>query len=143
SPRTLVYTRISHRCPSSIPFRSPQGRLSNPVAYYKKFSDYYYLGLLARWLNGLVNTLENNPQLLGWLGVIPAAPGAAPQGRMGKLLERLRAWQGELLGIQQADIAGEAPPRFTLAPYNVIRGLPVAHEAGFSDLFLRGRNDVI
>ena len=143
SPRTLVYTGISHRCPSSIPFRSTLGRLSNPVAYYKKFNDFYYLGLLARWVSGLIDTLEHNQQLATWLGDIPAAPGAAPQSRMGKLLERLRAWQAELLGIQQADVAGEATPRFTLSPYNVVRGLPVAREAGISDLFLRGRNDVI
>src|ERR1041384_6693481 len=63
SPRTLVFTGVAHRCPSSIPFRSEHGRLSDPIAYYKKFNDTFYLGLLAYWLKSLITTLKQNNDL--------------------------------------------------------------------------------
>jgi hypothetical protein len=139
SPRTLLFTGVAHQCPSSIPFRSPQGRLSDPVAYYKKFHDNFYLSLLARWVGGLIAALEHNQPLIDWMGAPPAAPGAAQTGRMEFLLERLRAWRQELSGAQPANVVGNLPSRFTLYPYTVINSLPEVQQTPQSDLFISGR----
>ncbi len=139
SPRTLFFTGVAHQCPASIPFRSMHGRLSDPVAYYKKFNDIFYLRLLARWIGGLIASLEQNQTLGAWMGAPPAAPGAAQTSRIESLLQRLRAWMRETDGIQPADITGNFPSRFTLFPYTVISSLPEIPQASQSDLFISGR----
>ncbi|MEA2175516.1 MAG: hypothetical protein QOD00_3108, partial [Blastocatellia bacterium] len=143
SPRTLVFTGVAHQCPTSIPFRSAQGRLSDPVAYYKKFNDVFYLGLMARWIGGLIAALEQSPQMKEWMGTPPTAPGASQRNRMESLLDRLRAWQGELNGVAPASIMGSMPSRFTLAPYTLITGLPQIMQESKSDLFVSGHKDTI
>jgi len=143
SPRTLVFTGVAHKCPSSVPFCSPQGRLSDPVAYYKKFNDTIYLGLLARWLNGFISVLEQRRELDEWMGLPPMAEGATQTSRLQKLLERLRAWQQQLGGIKPANVVGSQSSRFTLTPYNIIAGLPAVVQPGKSDLFVRGRKDLM
>lgn len=139
SPRTLFFTGVAHSCPSSIPFRSVQGRLSDPVAYYKHFNDTFYLGLLAAWIGALVASIDQNQALGDWMGVAPAAPGADENGRKGFLMDRLRSWQRELTGIQPASLTGNLPSRFTLYPYTVVTSLPLVTQANQSDLFVNGR----
>ncbi len=139
SSRTLFFTGVAHRCPSSIPFRSLQGRLSNPVAYYKRFNDTFYLGLLAAWIGSLVGSLDQNQALGDWMGVAPAAPGADENSRKVFLMDRLRSWQRELTGIQPATLTGNLPSRFTLYPYTVVTSLPPVTQAAQSDLFVSGR----
>src|ERR1700752_730088 len=117
SPRTLVFTGIAHQCPLSIPFRSAQGRLSDPVSYYKKFKDEFYLSLMARWISGTITALEQDIELRDWLGTPPTAPGAAQRTRLESVIERLMKWQRELDGVRPADIICSPPSRFTLAPY--------------------------
>jgi len=141
SPRTLVFTGVAHQSPSSIPFRSPQGRLSDPVAYYRRFGDMFYLSLLARWIGGLLAALNENRQLDQWMGYTPAAPGAGQNSRLEYLLERLRLWQRDLAGVPLADIVGTPSSHFTLYPYTFITGLPEVPQPGKSDLFVRGRKD--
>lgn len=143
SPRTLVFTGVAHKCPASIPFQSPQGRLSDPVAYYKRFGDTQYLGLLAYWINGLITSLQHDQVVRNWLGYVPAAPGAAPTERMSSLINRLQAWQTELSGTPQLPVTGNQSSRFTVNPYGVVKGLPFVQGTGESSLYLRGRRDVI
>lgn len=143
SPRTLVFTGVAHQCPASVPFRSPLGRLSDPAAYYKRFNDVAYLGLLARWLNGFLSSLEQNQRLDDWMGTPPVAPGASQNSRLQNLLESLREWQQELTGVTPADVMGAASSRFTLTPYDVLVGLPEVAQPGKSDLFVRGRRDLL
>jgi len=140
SPRTLVFTGVAQQCPASIPFRSPHGRLSDPVAYYRKFNDTFYLGLLARWIAGMLATLQQSPQLAAWMGSTPAAPGASQVNRIDSLQERLREWQRELGGVQPAGIIGNPSSRFTLSPYSLITSLPdPPQQQNQSDLFISGR----
>lgn len=139
SPRTLVFTGVAHLCPSSIPFRSAQGRLSDPVIYYKKFNDAFYLSLMARWIGGLIAALEQSVQMREWMGTPPTAPGATQRNRMDSLLERLRAWQAETADIQPASIVGNLPSHFTLSPYTLVTSLPEIPQENQSDLFLSGR----
>jgi hypothetical protein len=143
SPRTLVFTGVAHRCPSSIPFRSEQGRLSDPVAYYKKFNDTFYLGLLAYWLNGFIVALRQNAPLNAWMGTPPVAPGGNQISRLDALLERLRRWQLTLQGVQPATINATPASPFMLYPYTVITGLPSVQQPGQSDLFARGRKELM
>jgi len=140
SPRTLFFTGVAHQCPSSIPFRSAHGRLTDPVAYYKRFEDTFYLGLLVTWISGLIASLEQNQTLRDWIGFSPAAPGADQSGRMEFLLERLRAWRQGLHGVQPTRVTGNFPSRFTLFPYNVVTSLPDVPQERQSDLFTSGRN---
>jgi hypothetical protein len=139
SPRTLVFTGVAHQCPPSIPFRSAQGRLSDPVAYYRKFNDGFYLSLMARWIGGLIAALEQSPTMRDWLGTPPSAPGAAQRGRIESLIERLRGWLRELNGVAPASIMGNLPSRFTLAPYTLVTSLPDVPQESQSDLFIGGR----
>lgn len=143
SPRTLAFTGVAHQCPASIPFRSPLSRLSDPVAYYKRFGDINYLGLLARWLNGFISSLEQNPRLDAWMGAPPTAPGASQNSRLQNLLESLREWQQELAGVTLANVMGATSSRFTLSPYDILVGLPEIAQPGRSDLFVRGRRDLL
>lgn len=143
SARTLVFTGIAHECPPSVPFRTTTGRLMDPALYYRRFGDQYFLGLLAYWVGGLINTLEQNTQLAAWMGSVPAARGAGGQRRVSLLLERLRAWRAELQNVQPINVDGQPVPRFTLAPYSIINGVPRIQEGGESDLFLKGSRDVM
>lgn len=138
SPRTLVFTGIAHQCPPSIPFRSAHGRLSDPVSYYKKFKDSFYLSLMSRWIGGTIAALEQDTQMRDWLGTPPTAPGAAQRGRLESVIERLRNWQRELDGVSPADIIGSLPSRFTLAPYTLVTSLPDVPQESQSDLFITG-----
>ena len=140
SPRTLFFTGVAHQCPSSIPFRSAHGRLTDPIVYYKRFNDTFYLGLLATWINGLIASLDQNQTLRDWMGFSPAAPGAAQTSRMELLLERLRAWRQGLQGVQPVSVMGNFPSRFTLYPFNTVTSLPDIPQQAQSDLFVSGRN---
>lgn len=145
SPRTLVFTGVSHQCPPSIPFRSLDNyRLGDPVAYYKKFNDKVYLGLLARWLENLSNMLQQNTEVQALLGTVPMAVGAGQQSRVDLLRERVDVWRKELDGTQASNVNGKWPERFTLPPYQmVIKSLPELPDQRQSDLFVQGRKDVV
>jgi hypothetical protein len=145
SPRTLIFTGIAHRCPTSVPFRTTTGRLTDPAAYYRRFGDSYFLSILAHWIQGLVNTLQADNELAAWMGTVPAARGAGAAPRIRMLLERLRAWQNspELQGVQPRPVDGQPVQRFALEYYKSVYGLPPIQLPGTSDLFLRGSRDVL
>lgn len=143
SPRTLVFTGIEHECPPSVPFRTTTGRLMDPAVYYRRFDDRHFLGMLANWVGGLITTLEQSAALASWMGGVPAARGAGGRRRVSLLLERLQRWRADLQDVEPVGLEGQPVPRFTLAPYSVVNGLPSTRGAGESDLFLKGSRDVI
>lgn len=144
SPRTLVFTGVAHQCPSSIPFRTAQGRLGDPIAYYKQFGDTFYIGLLLGWIRALKAGLEANETFATWLGYEPAAEGATTKSRISNLIERLDAWRVGLPDSQAVDVDGEPIELFAVDRYrDTVRGLPSIDQSGESDLYLRGRNNLL
>jgi len=141
SPRTLIFTGVGAHCPSSVPF-AVGGRLADPARYYREFGDQRFLGMLAYWLNGLIAKLQNNQDVSAFLGQLPAARGAGQHPRLGALLECLQAWQRELGSVQSVPVPESQSSVFTLPTYNLLNGL-ASVETGESDLYLRGRNDII
>lgn len=162
SPRTLVFTGVSplssssaqnttSSLPESIPFFA-DGRIYDPLVYYRRFNDQKYLTLLKSWLAGFINVFANNQTLINWLGVFPAPPGAAAERRHDKLLTLFRAWLNE---VNQA-VTGEIPlpeigqfrQHFTLHGYGELKFLPEIPYDPASDLLLdtqkaQGRNVVV
>lgn len=152
SPRTLVFTGISHQCPPTIPFRNNAGRLSDPFRYYRRYNDQKYLTLLKQWLDGFIRSVANNQIIIRELGTIPSPPNVAPERRHDKLLGLLRVWQGEVNAAltNQVQIAqlGQFQPHFTLPFYNQLLFLPAINYDAHSDLLLNtekaiGRNVVV
>jgi len=144
SPRTLVFTGVAHQCPSSIPFRSPEGRLSDPIAYYKQFGDTFYVGLLLSWIQGLKAGLEGNEELGAWMGYEPAAKKADARRRITNLIERLDAWTKESSDWKTNDVDGEPIEWFAIERYkDTVRGLPGISLPGESDLYLKGHTDLM
>ncbi len=140
SSRTLVFTAIEHHCPTTIPFRNAQGKLSDPLRYYRKFKDQKYLTLLKRWLDSFVSAVEGNQELIEWLGTLPAPPGVAAQRRHEKLLGLLKQWRSEVTRELPANAPqpqlGQLSPLFALTPYNTLPFLPRVPPSGQSDLLL-------
>ena len=146
SPRTLVFTGISHSCPPSIPFRSPQGRLSDPLRYYEKFEDRLFLKLLAQWLDVLIERAKNDETLRLLLGIVPVSYGQTT-ARREQLVNALEEWRDEFPVEKPARIdwqQSQSSP-FT-GPYSILRPIPrIANkpELDQSDLFLSKRRDVL
>lgn len=141
SPRTLVFTAIDHHCPPEIPFKNEEGRLSDPLAYYKKFKDQKYLALLKQWLDSFIPAIdERNTELVRWLGTFPAAPQVSAQKRHDKLLGLFNNWINEVrreLGSSSATLqVGPLGPLFTWPPYNALLFLPGIPPSQESDLLL-------
>jgi hypothetical protein len=146
SPRTLVFTGISHRCPQSIPFRSPQGRLTDPLKYYEKFGDTLFLKLLAQWLDMLIDRARNDDSLKSLLGMVPVSYGQTVLRRE-QLVEALDDWREEFPVERPARSRWPQSQNspFT-GPYSILRPIPrVADSSDLnkSDLFVADRNDVL
>ncbi len=151
SSRTLLFTGVAHRCPPSVPFQTPQGRLTDPLLYYKKFRDGYFLALLDHWLTGFLRDVEGDADVKKLLGTVPAPEGTNPTSRHTLLCERLKEWQkevgAELRSVPRAKLSQEtldaAPvPFFGLQPYaKAIKGLPVLVSPAPppSELLMKGR----
>ncbi|MCA1613065.1 MAG: hypothetical protein LC800_02690, partial [Acidobacteria bacterium] len=151
SPRTLVFSGVAHRCPPSIPFQTPQWRLTDPLLYYKKFKDGYFLALLDHWLGGFIKGVEGDDNVKRLLGTVPAPEGTNPTSRHTLLCERLKEWQAEvkaeLKTVPRAKLTAatleDAPvPVFGLQPYGrAIKGLPEIKnpEPPLSELLMKGR----
>jgi hypothetical protein len=141
SPRTLVFTAIDHRCPPEIPFTNKEGRLSDPLIYYKKFKDTKCLTLLKQWLDSFIQAAdERNTDLVTLLGTFPAAPNVTAQKRHGKLLGLLNEWRNEVkreIPSGSASITlGRTEPFFTWPPYHSLLFLPGLPPSNESDLLL-------
>lgn len=146
SPRTLVFSGISHQCPESVPFRSTQGRLSDPLRYYRKFNDLHFLSLLAQWLDVLIDRVRNSQRLRTLMGTVPVSYGQVTN-RIDLLIRALGEWRAEfaieLPAGARAPEAGVSPfPN----PYSVLRPVPRSVNDPMlnqSDLFLEGHGAVI
>lgn len=141
SPRTLVFTGVSQTssCAAAIPF-CEDGHLYDPLKYYEKFNDQKYLALLQSWLQTFINRIENNQELINWLGTFPAPAGTAPQGRHDKILGLFRTWLNEVnLSVSaetQIPQIGQLHSHFTLPNYKDLLFLPEIPYDPASDLLL-------
>ncbi|HET6979822.1 MAG TPA: hypothetical protein VFI24_26050 [Pyrinomonadaceae bacterium] len=141
SPRTLVFTGVNHVSPAAIPF-SKNGRLGDPAAYYRNFSDQRYLGMLRHWLKSLMNKLRNSETLSGFLGTMAAARGAEQHQRLTALIDCLASWESELSDVVPIPVPETQNSVFSLPIYNLLTGLgPVS--TGESDLYLRGEKRIL
>ncbi|HEV7681502.1 MAG TPA: hypothetical protein VGO68_05235 [Pyrinomonadaceae bacterium] len=140
SPRTLVFTAIDHQCPPTIPFRTVQGRLSDPLAYFARFGDRKYLVLLKQWIDSFVAAVQTNQALINWLGTFPDAPDVVPERRHERLIGLLEEWQSQIIRAVPRGAAaipsGQPVPVFTLKPYDALTFLPEVPVSGESDLLL-------
>ncbi|MGH9751931.1 MAG: hypothetical protein ACREA2_04040 [Blastocatellia bacterium] len=142
SPRTLVFTGVAHRCPNSIPFRSAEGRLSDPASYYLRYKDRETLGHLRFWLDKLIQGLRDDQDLQGWLGVLPVAQGGMKLKRSDQLLKQLENWRDDV-NAPSLPATGPPQPVFTLPPYEgILTGLPPIDKMR-SDFLLAKRDDVM
>jgi hypothetical protein len=144
SPRTLVFTAINHECPAEVPFKNAQGRLSDPLAYYKKYRDAKYLSLLKQWLDNFISAVgEENREMVQWMGTFPAAPKVTAQRRHDRLLGLLKAWRDEVRASVPAGTTpvsvGQPEPLFTWPPYGSLLFLPSVPPSDESDLLLATR----
>jgi hypothetical protein len=142
SPRTLVFTGVSHVCPPSIPFQSSRGRLSDPARYYKKFKDTYYLSLVQHWLHEFIATIESSTDLFHWLGSSSSTNGTEIKSRHSVVMKLLQDWRDEVdatLGdFLPLTRIGKMRTLFSLAPYSTLKFLPSVPEQSEyqSDLLL-------
>jgi hypothetical protein len=144
SPRTLVFTGISHSCPESIPFRTKEGRLTDPVPYYQKFGDELFLGVLAYWLDTLIQRVEHDSKLEDILGTIPTAEGGTVISRHVSFVQALRRWRSKI-NTPPVQLAADAQSPFE-GPYSALRSLQLPNNDdrfNRSDLFVRDRRDVV
>ncbi len=142
SPRTLIFTGVSHHCPDSIPFRSSAGRLTDPAKYFRKFNDTETLSLLGYWIDSLIQRLHDDPQTQNWLGALPVALGGTSIKRSDQLLTQLSNWRGEIGGTS-ATAPGVPLPVFNLSPYKqTLTALPAIPESR-SDFFLAASNNLL
>jgi flavodoxin len=147
SPRTLVFTGIAHRCSPSIPFQTLNGRLADPLTYYRKYRDKKFLSLLYIWVTGLLADCgANQHDLNPLLGTV--RKGNEQMSRLTRIQELLDDWKAEILnelGTEPVDVSDSTPAViFSLQPYGkTVRGLPVesASKNVESDLLLKGRKE--
>jgi hypothetical protein len=142
SPRTLVFTGISHQCPLSVPFRSAHNKLIDPAEYYR-VSDPVFLGALSRWVDNLIEVISGNDKIIQWLGEGLTDPNAKAESRGGKILGALREWKSDI-GVTGDDIEIVSADHSRLpAPYDFIKHVENAKIPRESDLFLEGRTDMM
>ena len=139
SPRTIVFTGMSHSCPPSVPFRSPHGGIGDPTEYFK--NDPAMLSVLKQWLAALRGEIRADANLQAWLGSRPADPDADPVSRHSQLLKALERWDDSIGRVAQSVTISLAD---SLLPgkFAVVRRA-TADIPKESDLFLQGHRDVI
>lgn len=142
SPRTLVFTGISHECPPSVPFRTPQGRLADPTEHFRR-NDPVFLDVLRQWIEQLKGIISRDAHLIEWLGQNPSDVNAQPESRYEKLVGALEDWLTDIgaaaEGVKLVLSANSNLP----FPYNFIRHVEEADIPRRSDLFFDGRDDLI
>jgi hypothetical protein len=144
SPRTIVFTGISHQCPANIPFRSEQGRLSDPSQYYKRH-DPQFLHVISQWLNYLIETVAGHNRLAAWLGEQPSDPNAQSESRHRQLLDALQLWRNDLGSNNSGAVVIPAGFSRLPAPYDFVKHIERIDNGGSegSDLLLRTNNNVL
>lgn len=144
SPRTIVFTGISHQCPPNIPFRSDQGRLSDPSEYYKRH-DTQFLHVILQWVDHLIATITGHHNLANFLGEQPSDPNAQTQSRHRQLLDALRAWKNDLSGTPSEAVMVPAGFSRLPAPYDFVKHIERIDNGNGegSDFFLRTNSNLI
>jgi hypothetical protein len=142
SPRTLVFTGISHLCPISIPFRSLRGSLIDPAEYYRG-TDSMLLSALRQWIQTLHRSIQMDQSFIRWLGERPTDPNAQPESRAGKTLNALQEWMNEIDDSEeQVQIVMSDHSRLP-GRYQVIKHIHSAELTRDSDLFLQDRTNLM
>ncbi|MEK6304234.1 MAG: hypothetical protein AABO41_26395 [Acidobacteriota bacterium] len=95
SPRTIVFTSISHEKLRGIAFLSKEGRLDDPTKYLRQQSP-ELLGILRTWLDELIAKVDGNDAINRWMGVRPADPNANPVSRSSRVLIALQRWRDSI-----------------------------------------------
>jgi hypothetical protein len=89
SPWTMVYTPAEYICPEKIPWRSPDGWLTDPITYYKRLKIPREISFLLAWVE---LTLDQYTAHLRGMVSQPAEYG----DRTGALKRELETWRDEL-----------------------------------------------
>lgn len=142
SPRTLVFTGISHVCPISVPFRSASGSLIDPAEYYRE-NDSRMLSALRQWIETLHRSIQLDQAFVRWLGERPTDPNAQPESRAGKILNALNEWRNEIeVSGEQVEVVMSDHSRLP-GRYQIIKHIHSAELTRDSDLFLQGRTNLM
>lgn len=144
SPRTIVFTGIAHQCPPNIPFKSDQGRLSDPGEYYKRH-DTQFLHVISQWVDHLIATVTGHHRLADFLGEQPSDPNAQTESRHRQLLAALHEWKIDLAGAPSEAVMVPAGFSRLPAPYDFVNHIDRIDNGngGGGDLFLRTNSNLI
>lgn len=155
SPLTLVFTGLRSVDPGVIPFFE-NGRLTDPVPYFRRLDDLDALKLLGAWISRLLEDIDREGAPIDELaGNRQAAVGVTRSGQIRGLLEEWRAEIGSALGHSGATyrptpVALTTSPLeslFDSHPASVLRILrPAAapeRTEGRCDLHLRGSAETV
>jgi hypothetical protein len=155
SPRTIVFTAVGHQCPDVVPFRTSEGRLVDPAQYYAHKKDGgYFLAIIKQWVTSFIEEMKRQPGLEDYLGMVPSDRDAAPISRHEQIVKSLDSWTIEIdRAIQEwqrsytqempsAEVHIAGTSRLS-PPFDFIRPIDGAEIPRTSDLFLRGRTDVL
>jgi len=159
SPRTLVFTGVAHACPASIPFRSAEGRLSDPVSHFKEIRDANTLTWLSEWISELQKKFQPTSRsdtrasapvpaedLVAWFGIIPGTDHGDDKKRSSLLALRLGEWlavaREALASVKTASVEVKAAawdePLIKDFPYKLINRIKPSGEHQ-SDLLLKDK----
>ncbi len=159
SPRTLVFTGVAHACPASIPFRSAEGRLSDPVSHFKEIRDANTLTWLSEWISELQkkfqppsrsDTRANAPvpaeDVVAWFGIIPVTDHSDDKKRSSLVAKRLEEWlavaREALASVKTASVEVKAAawdgPLIKEFPYKLINRIKPSGDHQ-SDLLLKDK----
>lgn len=142
SPRTIVFTGISHSVPSQIPFYSPEGRLRDPAKYYKN-SDPQFLACLREWINRLIDSIRADLRFISWLGNPPTDPNAQQELRANQLLGALAEWRDEIEPENSSVTIMLSGYSRLPTPFDVVRHVESANIIVESDFFFANRTNLM
>ncbi|HYW08814.1 MAG TPA: hypothetical protein VE913_17765, partial [Longimicrobium sp.] len=133
SPYTLVFTGARPvRAP--IPFRSADGRLVDPAAWYADVHrDPEILAALGGWIDTTRGSLlQRMVALRAWMGHRPAGPTARPLDRAARTISLLETWSEEVdARLRTFRTERQAETSLLPSPFAELNGVfPPHHEAG-------------
>jgi hypothetical protein len=100
SPRTIVFTSITHEPLRGIAFLSKEGRLDDPTKYLKADAP-ELLEVLGLWIEDLIGKIGASEAIRSLMGTRPADPTANAVSRRSKVLIALQEWKKEIEGALQ------------------------------------------
>jgi hypothetical protein len=133
SPWTIVYTPSAYTCPPTIPWRTDEGLLMDPITYYdpqETGGQWFELALLLRWVEL----------------ILQGHPWNMDKDKAGIINRELTAWQASLRkyrdpalavpALAQFPAVGVAPYRHFLVPPQPANPVALGSVGPLSDLIL-------